>query len=484
MKKSIEFKLKFRKYEFYPDKILFKTKVSCGRIRVHPTLENFAYLDKAYVKIYGGIKSVNLHEYYDRKTRQLNGYVSVRLNRKFVEVYVKTKPEFAIALKNALKSKQKLSVLFQNGTRLYVNKPGKLLMKLLVATVSKIKSHSEIHNFLKGKNKSIFFETLIDFVKRANLNENFLAPFVENYYVAVAKKELTFPNNPINLSKNIYRTIGLINGDGHLSSSGVFFYNKNKQLHGDFKLGINIINSGAELKENEDYNGLTRTYVYSVKLVKKLKGLGVIFGNKLISNEPIEIPNNFYALSEYLGGIFDTEGSIIGDHNLVISNCASIHQQNFGNSISDEEYRFLLNIAESKGTPHYFPTGYKYYRIGLKTIKSATNLIKEKILTKAKSSPSTLLNSTFDILKSLGINAKKELKYFLVYPNSKKVNAVWWIEISHIEDVIKFASIIRIHHKEKREKIRYLIKDYVTKTDLDMVIGYVKESLVGWENGC
>lgn len=478
--KSIRVKLKFKEYEFFPDKILFKTKVYLGRIKVHPTLENFAYLDKAYVKVNNELKVVKLHQYLDRRTRQLNGYVSIKMNHKVVDVYVKTIPEFATILKTALASEQKLSDLFRDGTRIYVNSAGKLLLKLLVTSASGTKSHSEIHNLLEGRCKSTYLETLLDFIKNTKVDECLLTPFVENYYVAILKKELKFPKEPLLLPKNVYRVIGLINGDGHLSKVGVYFYNTDKELHRDFKLGINIIDPDIRFKEKQLYNGMSKTYVYSADLARKLYKLGAIMGNKLLVNNPVNIENNFYAITEYLGGIYDTEGSFTRDnHVIIISNCASIkrNEVKLYNELTENEYEYILGLAKSYGVLRKTPCGYKYHHLGLKPLKTDSSLMAKKILDKSHSIRPVLLITIQNILDKLGINACTELKSFLIYPGSADVNTVWWVKISSVEDIIKFLSVVHIHSKEKRKVIRSFVRDYVSKNDFFKIKDYIKDSL-------
>lgn len=455
--------LGFREYKAFPDRIAFKGKcvASNNCIRIPTGLRDFADFGYAFVQVNGKSEKFRIRTYNDRKMKVFICFLGRKLSGKIYDMHLKTNGKFSDIVKKALDSRSLGILGSDKDVRLHINKEGRLLLKFLVSGISKTKSHSIVHKLLKNKQKTIPLGSLKAVIKELGLKPEILASFVENYYVHRVKKGLKFPDEKMNCPKEIYRLIGLVNGDGHLSRFGVYFYGHNKNLHADFKRGIKAIEPNAKFKKALVNGSVLKTYTYSAQLARKIDNLGAISGNKLITNYFINIPNNFHAYAEYLSGFFDTEGSFIKDGHLAIASSVSIRNPTAKiNLLSTEEHKTLLKIAKTKGKICELPSGYRHYRLGLNSLKGKEQVIK-KI---SEIYPATLL-AVKRFLGELGINSKLELKYISIYPKNGNVNIGWWNKITLIEDVIKFAAIVDLHDSKKKRKIHDFVLKYITTKD-------------------
>jgi len=462
--------LGFKNYIAYTDKIIFKTKTSKRFIKIPKTLKTFAEFKKAYVKLGSKYRKLEIRSYKEKQLQVYYVYIGKHAKNKF-DIYLKTNKLFSNALKKSLGSKPLM--VHANNNKVIVDRYGIIILRFLVSSIKDKKLFHTIHNYLQGRSKSILFKHLKNIVKTLDTDIDF-SPFIENYFVAMAKQELNIPHNTeLPYPREFYRSAGLINGDGHLNQYGVHFYNTDKVLHSDFKKGLKTLFPTIEFKQYLVRGGVDKTYMYSYKVAKRLSNLGVISGKKVDATAQIEFAKSFYAISEYLSGIFDAEGCFIDDSHIVIPTSKLLWRDDSSNNeITSDEYKFLLDLSIKHGRLSILPSGSKCYIIGLKILRKTKE--GKEILEKTLIRQPQIALHLEKIFINLGIGSKTELKSLAIYPNSRKIVSYWWVKITPIKDVIKLASIIDIHSSIKKKAIEKFIFNYLSKTDFSRLKNYFK----------
>jgi len=325
-------------------------------------------------------------------------------------------------------------------------------------------------------NKTITLKSYKYIINKFDVDSKLFSPFIKNYYVQTIVKERSGKRNGLTKSKarpEIFRLVGLINGDGTLTKYGAYFFNDDHILHQDFIEISKSLNNDIEIKY-EKIKTTSKTCWYCGKLATKLNENGTIYDRKLDFLGDININKNILAYSEYFSGIYDTEGTIIKDSNIIIPSSVTIYNKNI-NILTKKELEYLFLLAKKYGIfKRIKDTGSEYYSLGLNKLKG--NKLSRIILEKLRNHYPGLALSHKKMLDNIKINSKLELKSVHVNLRTNRITAAWWVKINLVEDVIKFVSLIEPHIKRKTQKLNNFILNYVTLTDLKKIKDFVYEN--------
>lgn len=474
----IKTNLSFKDYLAYPDKIIFEIRTDkSGDIKISKSLKNFTKFDYLYVKIENKYEKLRINKRKDRKYDVFIVKTESKHKYKSFKVYLKTTPQFNKVLKKAFESKQNILDSNYNGDfRITVNEDGKLLLKFLVPSLVRGKEFFSIHNLLSNKVKSLTFNNFKNVLTSLKINPQLITPFSKNYFVVKSKEEIKFISAKLKSKGKLYRAIGIINGDGHLGHGMIICYGNDDIVHKDFREGLENFQQPLKFQNKiNKFCNVNLTQVNSTMLVRKLSKIGAIVGNKLRSMERICIPQDFYTYTEYIGGMFDTEGAFITDSHLILPASISIKSKE-SSLLNEKESQSLIKFAEEKGRHCKIEISKsEYYTLGMKLMKEAGN--RKHILKKILNPPPPISSLNKKILDALGIESKLELKSIYVYPKSENINTNWWVKITLIKDVIKFFSLIDTHSIKKKEKIKNFIFRYINKRDYQEIKDFIKKNL-------
>ena len=462
-------------YHAFPDRIEFIVRTGKKReVFVPKALKHFTKFNQLYLKINGKVKICKINTYKDRKYIVHRAYVGKNITG---IVYLKTKKQFSKIIDKAIGSEENIICKYKDNIRLNLNSEGKLLLKFLVPSSNRDKSFHSFHNILKGRCASITVENLKKMVNDIGLNPKMLTPFLENYFVDKVKRDLIFPKENVGLPKEVFRSIGLVNGDGHIDCDKVYFYGHNLKLHEDFKRGIFSLFPKVNFKFCKNLpSNIPTSYAYGRKIPKKLIESGCLQGNKVSNKRKIFLPNNFHAISEYVSGFFDAEGSLIKYSNLVIASCTSIVNDNF-RVITKKQNEMVKLVAREHGRKYKMPHhNLNYYHIGLRILLKVDK--KGTILKKIKKEIPPLIKTAYEGLKSLGITSKMELRSLTYIPHKGIINAVWWVKLTPIKEVIKFAICTNPRSGHKNKRIENFLHKHLTLDDYQKLKDFIKENTI------
>jgi len=482
--KFIRTNLSFKDYFSYSDKITFKIKLNkSGETKISKNLMNFAKFNYLHVKIGNKYKKFEIYKSKDRKYEIYMSTIGRNYKHRSFEAYLKTTSEFHNVLNKAFENQLNIQNFYKNNDfRIEVSNEGKLLLKFLVPSLARGKEFYTLHNILTNRVKSLTLTNLRNVLASLKINPQLMAPFLKNYFVNKLKEEIRFIPARLKSERRLYRTLGIINGDGHLGHSMVICYGNDAIIHKDFRKGLEHINQSLKFKSTVvKVSNVNKTQVNSSVLLNKLTILGAIEGNKLKNMKKINIPKDFYAYTEYMGGMFDTEGAFIEDSHLIFPTSISIKSKEL-NLLNRKQNELLLELAKEKGKYQKIKnSNCEYYLLGLRPLKKTTQ--GEEIIKRIYNSlpPITLLNKK--ILDELGIYSKIELKSLYIYQKSNNINANFWLKTTLIKDIIKFFSLIEIHSIKKREKIKSFVYKYISEQDYKEIKNFINEKLRVY-NGC
>lgn len=473
--KCLKTKIKWKEYKAYPDKIIFKSKCgSNGTIYISKTLKQFANFDFLYIKIKNKIKRFKIIEEYDRRMLRYRAHIKpIKYFDKNFTVHLKTTKQFKNILIKALNNKKNILREYTNPNfRLHIDEKGKLLFRFLINLSSKNKVAYPIAKLLNGTQKTITFKDYKKIINKFNLENKIFSPFIKNYYVKEIIQQKPFKSQK-SFNPEVFRLVGLINGDGTLTKYGAYFYNNDKILHQDFITISKTLDKDLKIKKKQ-LKTTFKTYWYSKKIATKLNQYGTIYNRKLDFLSIPKIDKNLLAYSEYFSGIYDTEGTIIKDSNVVIPTMVTVYNKNI-NILNENELEYIFSLAKEEGLFKYMKdTGSQYYKLGLNKLKQNKKAM--SILKKLRKHYPGLALLHKKRLDDLNIFSKLELKSIYVYFKTKTITAFWWIKINLIQDVIKFVSIINPHIKRKQQKLINYISNYVTLNDLKEIKNFMHQN--------
>lgn len=469
----LETKFEWKRYRAYFDKITFESKCgSNGVIKLSKSLKQFANFDFLYVKIWGTMKKFEITIGKDRGNLIYRSYIGYSNRKKDFLVYLKTTPKFKKIITKALKNSKDILENYKNPNfRIRINEDGILLLRFLLNISSKNKY---IPRMLSGNvvQKSITLKTYKNLIREHRINSKLLSPFLSNRYIDEIKYTPIINGVKVD-NPQIYRLIGMINGDGTLTKYGAYFYGNDQILHEDFKKISLSLDRDLDIKTTKSTPTL-KTYWYSKKLATYLNQLGVIYNRKLNFMDIIKIDKNLLAYSEYLSGIYDTEGSIIKDSHIVIPTSVTVYNKDI-RILDEKETKHLFRLGKEKGIlTEFSASDSKYYRLGLNKLKKDKR--GRNILIKLRNHFPGLALSNKKILEDLNINPKLELKNISIFPKSYILTATWWVKITLIKDVIKFAAIIEPHLDRKVEKLNRFLFNHITPEDFEIVRGIINKN--------
>ena len=474
--KFLKNKVKWKEYKSYPDKITFKAKCgSNGTIKISKTLDKYSNLDFLYVKIDNRIRKFKITKGHDRGMLIYRAYVKRKYSGKELQAYLKTTISFKNIMIKALSNKKDILKEYTNPNfRLYVSEEGQILLRFLINLSSKNKI-SQLTSLFNKSHKTITLKTYKHIINKFEMDSKLFSPFIKNYYTQnIVKEELEEPNYLVRpkARPKIFRLVGLINGDGTLTKYGAYFFNDDYVLHQDFIEISKFLDNDIGIKY-EKVKTTSKTCWYSVKLANKLNQHGAIYNRKLDFLNNLNIDKDIFAYSEYLSGIYDTEGTIIKDSNIIIPSSVTVYNENI-NILTKNELECLFLLAKNQGIfKRIEDTGSEYYRIGLNKLKK--NKKYRLILKKLRNHYPGLALSHKKILDNIKINSKLELKFIDINFRTNRITAAWWLKINLIEDVIKFVSIIEPHIERKAQKLNNFISNYITLADLNKIRDFVYE---------
>ncbi len=461
--KSIKTRLEFNEYEAFEDRIAFKGKCySNGCIRIPTTLKHFSHIDYAFIKVNNSFEKIKVSIHNDRNSKVYCCIIGKKNQGKVYEVYLRTNERFSNALKKLFQSSETKN--YSDDMRINISEDGKLVLKFLVSGIGKFNSFGIVHNILKNRQKSILFKNLKKALLKMNLDLRNFSPFMENYFFSKIKNDIKPLDISSNISKEISRMIGLVNGDGHLSDYSINFYNSDKKLHDDFETGIKSLEPLIKIKKGFVRGNIPKSYIYSRKLAEKLKEAGCMTGNK--TNSIIAQNIEKLDIIEYLSGIYDSEGCFIKDSHIIIPASVCINNICFSNEVLDK--------ITKKYKPRILPSSTLCYSL---SISKAKEFFLENTFNEIRNKKPNNVIIIENILKNLSINSKTELKSISIYPDSKKFNANWWIRITKIEDVIKFSSLINLHSEDKNRALNSFVSKYIDYKDFDKIKNSFKEAM-------
>lgn len=464
--KYLKAKLKWEEYKAYPDKIIFQSKCSSnGMIKLSKTLKQFAKFDFLYVKINGKLRKFTITTGKDRGNLIYRCYIGrSNRNRKF-QVFLKTISRFRGILIKSLGSKKDILDNYENPNfRIKISDDRILLLRFLLNLSSKSK---HIPRIVSGDTiqKSITLETYKNMIRENNVNSKIISPFLSNRYID--EIEYNFTKDMVDVANpEIYRLVGLINGDGTLTKYGAYFYGNEKVLHNDFeRISLNL-DRNLQIKKSKVLKTY-KTYWYSVTASKQLNKIGTIYNRKLDFITGFELPFNLNVYSEYLSGFYDAEGTFIKDSHIILPTSVTVSNKNI-NILTKRETKYLLNLAKEEGRFKYFiDTDSKSYGLGLNKLNKSKK--RKEILIKLNRHFPGLMLSNKKILDNLSISSKMELKYISVYPLSENITAHWWLKITSIKDVIKFSVIINPTLIEKQKKLNDFVFNHITTDEFKKI---------------
>ena len=464
--KCLKSKFEWKEYHAYPHKIIFVSKVgSNGMIKLSKTLKHFANFNFLYGDINKKIIKFPITTGKDRGNIIYRSYVGKSNRKKILKVYLKTSPRFGKVLTRALNNKVDILDNCKNlNYRINISKDGKLILRFLLNLGSKNKYIPRILSN-GGKAKSTTMGTYKNLIKEYHLNSKVISPFLSNRYIEEVGNLII--ESKVNINKpSIYRLIGMINGDGTLTKYGAYFYGNEEELHNKFKEISLSINKNLNIKTSK-IPTTTKSYWYSSKLSDELNKKGAILNKKINFIDTINFPKNISVYSEYLSGFYDAEGTIIKDSNIVLPTSVTVHNKNI-KILNEHEIEYLFNLAKTKGHfNHLKDTGSKHYSLGIKTLEDKQGKI---ILNKIKKHFPGIALSNQKILDELKIKSALDLKSINLYPTSGNIVSNWWLRITPIKEVIKFASIIKPTLDAKREKIEKFVFSHISPQELEGVM--------------
>ena len=186
----------------------------------------------------------------------------------------------------------------------YIKREGEKLYKIMTRSGRNVKATGShpVMILNEGRLKSVL-------IKDLNKNE----------FISVPRKIIT--NNSCDFNKEKARLLGYLLGDGYIAKDRIEFVNNDVNILQDFEYIINKIYTNANLKRRYEKN-ITRFYTRNKEIVQEIRDYFNKESKESITSSTKKIPDvlmksNNEVISNVLAGLYDTDGSIRKDVNIV-----------------------------------------------------------------------------------------------------------------------------------------------------------------------